>query len=56
MLTEQEALLEQVKVFGRDPSTAGPIFTEKVRGVSGDSSSTEADKLARVYQYCRSTA
>ncbi|KAK5127690.1 hypothetical protein LTR08_004335 [Meristemomyces frigidus] len=31
-LKQQEALLEQLKILGRDPSTAGPIFSE--RGIS----------------------
>lgn len=27
--TERDALLEQVKVYGRDPTNADPIFTKE---------------------------
>lgn len=32
--TERDAALEQLKLYGRDPVDAEPIFTQKVRGTN----------------------
>lgn len=35
VFAERDALLEQLKVYGRDPTNADPIFTKRVGHTSG---------------------
>lgn len=34
MVLERDQLLEELKVYGRDPANADPIFTQEVRAIS----------------------